>query len=167
MIGIIGLSFGLVEEEPSSNNRKLAGEFDLTRFTLQQLGEQVLTIAQWEISLALPNPPDHTVWPYPDRYLSTADVIVEAGDFLNHAGVKEVILVTRSGLHRRYSHELARQAGLEVIDAKNPGRLPYDSKSLQWWTRGPVRQLAYAMQQKLTGHPGRFIPTSQLLDYAR
>lgn len=167
MIGIIGLTYGLRENEPSPNTRILAREFELARFTLQQLGEQVLTIAQWEINLALPDPADHIVWPYPDRYLSTADVIGEAADFLNHAGSDEAVLVTRSGLHRRYSEKLAHQAGLKVLDAKTPGRLSYDPESLQWWTRGPLRELAHAAQQQLSGRPGRFIPTSQLLDYAR
>lgn len=167
MIGIIGLAYGLVDNEPSRNNRQLAMELELTKFALGQVSVPIVTIAQWEISLAMPTPPDHVIWPYRNRYLSSADVIGQAAAILEGYGTNRAVLITRAGLHRFYSQELARHAGLEVVGGKNPGRLPYDPDSLQWWTRGPTRELVHAMVLKLTGRTGRFIATSQLLDLAR
>jgi hypothetical protein len=155
-LGIVSFSFGLrrPDEEPGPCNARLASA---TRRVLGETGPAVL-VSQWEVARALPaGLPAHVVeQPAGGPYLDTERVWSAAAPLLRDAGVTRVVAVAQPLLHRAKAHRLVRRDGFEPVRAR-VGWIGFDSsvRNTQWWTRGPLRLLLYALLQSSTGRAGR------------
>lgn len=156
-VAIVAFSFGqrAPDEEPGPCNTRLAR---LTRQLLEQATAPVVVVAQWEVARGLPAAADpHIVAPRPDgHYLDTESVWATAVPVLRRHGVRRVIAVAQPLLHRAKAHKLIRRDGFEPV--RRPiGWIGFDSsrRNTQWWTRGPVRLVLYALLQAVTGRAGR------------
>lgn len=152
---VIAYSFGFRKDRqgvyPGTSNEALAKVVDRV---CRETG--AAAILQWEIekcvnaevprSLVIR---EHTI---KGKYLDREEVTAQAVGYMNHLSVKEAILVAHPFLHRRKCKKLLEQGGIKVVIAKT-GRVPFDTKSEQWWTRGPLRLLLYAVLQLLFGPP--------------
>ncbi|MBI2482097.1 MAG: hypothetical protein HYV76_00820 [Candidatus Vogelbacteria bacterium] len=49
---------------------------------------------------------------------------------------------------------MLKKAGFEV-KIVNTGWIPFDPECRNWWVRGPIRTLLYAIRQTITGISGR------------
>ena len=150
-------SFGLRRpgQEPNPCNVRLARA---TQRVLDETAARVVLVAQWEVALALPSSATaHVVErPVDDRYLDTERVWAQAAPVLRQAGVHRVVAVAQPLLHRSKAHRLIRRDGFEPVRPRI-GRIGFDSsfRNTQWWTRGPLRLLLYAVLQSVTGRAGR------------
>lgn len=156
-LGVVAFSFGRrdPDQEPNPCNRRLAGA--TARIVRQSAGPVVLVV-QWEVARALPpTMPVHVVGDAPDgEYLDTERVWQAAAPILHREGVRRVIAVAQPVLHRAKAYRLIRAAGFEPLRAP-VGWIGFDSSSRnrQWWTRGPLRLVLYALRQAATGRAGR------------
>lgn len=156
-LGVVAFSFGLrrPEEEPNPCNVRLARA---TQRVLDQAAAPVVLVSQWEVALALPSSVTaHVVErPVDGRYLDTERVWAQAAPVLRQAGVHRVVAVAQPLLHRAKAHRLIRRDGFEPVPLRL-GRIGFDSshRNTQWWTRGPLRLLLYALLQAVTGRAGR------------
>ncbi|MEW6610907.1 MAG: hypothetical protein AB1352_04785 [Patescibacteria group bacterium] len=76
-------------------------------------------------------------------YIDTEEVIGWANSFLQEKGVTEVRLVAHP-FHRFYCARLLRRKGFDV-EIVPTGWVPFDRNSDGWWTRGPLRLMAYSV----------------------
>lgn len=152
MKGIIALSFGLGSQEPSPCNRRIARE--VGKIFLKE-EKPILLACQWEIARALPSdvPIAVVIGNHRGTYLDSQEVISRATDLFKEVGVDEVIMVAQPWLHLQKCRRLVRQAGFKVI-RRRIGWIGFYKDSLQWWTRGPLQLLAYAVLQRFTGRRG-------------
>ncbi len=156
-LGVVAFSFGLrdPDQEPNPCNRRLAGA---TARIVQQSPGPVVLVAQWEVARALPpTMPVHVVGDPPGGgYLDTERVWQAAAPVLRRAGVRRVMAVAQPVLHRAKVHRLIKADGFEPLHAP-VGWIGFDSSGLnrQWWTRGPLRLVLYALLQAATGRAGR------------
>lgn len=156
-LGVVAFSFGLRDrsEEPGPCNRRLARA---TQELVARASEPVVVVAQWEVALALPaSLPVHVVDHAPDgRYLDTERVWGLAAPVLQRAGVHRVVPVAQPVLHRAKASRLIRRDGFEPV-RRPVGWIGFDSsrRNTQWWTRGPLRLVLYALLQAATGRAGR------------
>jgi len=87
--------------------------------------------------------------------LDPTEVTAQAAELFRHEGVKIVVPVAHPIFCLTESKGLLKQAGFEVLDMPELiGRIGFDPKSNDWWTRGPVRLLWYAILQKFFGYHG-------------
>lgn len=156
-LGVVAFSFGLrgPEEEPNPCNVRLARA---TRRVLDEAATPIVLVSQWEVALALPSSATaHVVKaPVDGRYLDTDRVWAEAAPVLRQAGVRRVVAVAQPLLHRAKAHRLIRRDGFEPVRPRIAW-IGFDSsaRNTQWWTRGPLRLLLYAVLQSVTGRAGR------------
>ena len=75
---------------------------------------------------------------------------------LRGVGADRVLAVAQPLLHRAKAHRLIRRSGFTPVRAR-VGRIGFDRSpaNTQWWTRGPLRLVAYALLQAATGRGGR------------
>lgn len=114
-------------------------------------------MVQWEIALSMPEGTYlASVAPRPDEYLDSEGVVEAAAEAFS-TDISEVYVVAKPGLHAWKCRRLVRQAGFTPL---NPGiplierdrwrlrwGIGYLPGSSQWWTRGPLREFAYAIRQ--------------------
>lgn len=156
-LGVVAFSFGLrpPEQEPNPCNVRLARA---VQRVLDETSAPVVLVSQWEVALGLPpSAATHVVAPPVDGgYLSTERVWAEAAPLLRQAGVRRVVAVAQPLLHRGKVHRLLRRDGFDPVRLRL-GWIGFDSSpdNTQWWTRGPLRLLLYALLQALTGRAGR------------
>lgn len=154
-VGIVAFSFGLraTDEEPNPCNRRLAEEtFRIAR----SLPFPVLIVSQWEITRALNDlglPPSQSVESTPGKYLDSEAVMEGAAIFFRENGVTHVIPIAHPFLHMYKCRRLVTEHGFTLIK-RDVRKIGFDRKSLQPYTRGPLRLLWYAIKQKLLGHRG-------------
>lgn len=152
-IGLVAFSFALREHEPNPCNIRLA------KAVMGIVAEKptVAIVAQWEVARQLER--DHysvalTVEPPSDgSYLDSEGVWEAAKVLFEQAGVTQVIPVAQPFLQMAKVKQMIRRDGYEVV-SRRMGWIGFDSKSKQPWTRSPLRLLAYAIKQKLTGSRG-------------
>ena len=156
-VGVVAFSFGLrrADEEPGPCNVRLARA---TERALHRVPAPVVLVSQWEVARSLPpGAAAHVVeQPGDGGYLSTEQVWAEAVPVLRRAGVGSVLAVAHPLLHRAKAHQLVRRDGFEPV-RERLGWIGFDPspRNTQWWTRGPVRLVAYALLQSTTGRSGR------------
>lgn len=159
-IGIVGLSYGKRDIEPSPVNRKLA--IQLIEI-VGALRSPIVTVAQWEIAKHVatydrfvPTPIDRVVDKKADgSYLDSKDVLEAAFEEFRAKDVKLVIVVANPFLHLAHVRKMVERAGFTVLATKMES-VGFDNSplQLQWWCRGPIRSIFYAGLQvigKLTG----------------
>jgi len=77
------------------------------------------------------------------KYINTEKVIQRAIPFLKEYDVDRIQLVAHP-LHRFQCSRLLRRYGFRV-EVVPTGWVPFDQHSDGWWTRGPLRLIAYAI----------------------
>lgn len=154
MKGLIAYSFALTRDEPNRCNRALAEE---VRRIVAAEKDPVTVVAQWEIARALREGEYvHSVeLPKDGSYLGSEAVTAEAARIFREKGVTHVIPVAQPFLQLPKVKTLVKKAGFRVLPRK-VHRIGFEPKSLQWWTRGPILLLIYALMQipKVFIHPG-------------
>lgn len=156
--GIVAFSFALREEseEPNPCNWRLAREVTLA--TERESRGPLVVVAQWEIDKALEttnvSPYRTVVRPIPGGYLSSEDVWAQAREVFTSAGVTEVIPVAQPFLQLWKVERMIRKDGFRV-QHRHIGRVGFDKQSKQWWTRGALRLLFYAVLQVIFGRRGK------------
>ncbi|MBU3964387.1 hypothetical protein KJ562_01485 [Patescibacteria group bacterium] len=156
-IGVVAFSFGLTKCEPNPCNIALAKAVQRIVREEKQRGISVVVVAQWEITTALPSKMiDYIVVNHRQRciYLDSEEVMAQAAEVFSREGVSHVIPVANPFLHLHKCRQLVKQSGFTPI-ARNIGRIGFCQKSTQWWTRGPIRLILYAVLQKFFGWRGR------------
>lgn len=156
-LGVVTFSFGLrrPDEEPNPCNVRLARA---AQRLIDRAAGPVVLVSQWEVARALPaGASAHVVGRPPDGgYLDSERVWAQASPVLREAGVHRVVAVAQPLLHRSKAHRLIREDGFEPV-RERLGWIGFDSsrRNTQWWTRGPLRLLLYALLQSSTGRAGR------------
>lgn len=155
---MVAFSFGRRpdEQEPGPCNQRLAAA--VQRLVADAAEPVLAVVAQWEVARALPaDLPATVVGPRADRsYLDTDRVWQTAVPTLRGVDADRVIAVAQPLLHRAKAHRLIRRSGFTPVRAR-VGRIGFDGSraNTQWWTRGPLRLVAYALLQAVTGRGGR------------
>jgi hypothetical protein len=152
-LAVVAFSFGLRAKarEPNPCNRRLARAAE--RIAGHESGN-ILLLAQWEVAKQLKADGVHV-----DRvinksgrgaYLDSDEVWAQALAFLRDHRVTRVIPVAQPFLQIHKIRKLIRESGLPV-DRKRIGWVGFDPSpaNTQWWTKGPMRLLAYAFMQAL------------------
>ncbi len=156
MKGLVAFSFALraIEQEPNPCNRRLAQSVMNIVATEK---DEVVVVSQWEISRQLRahgQRPAGSVELRPDGYLDSDMVWGSARKVFEQLGIREVIPVAQPVLQMTKVKRLIKSDGFVVLE-RPVGTIGFDGESTQWWTRGPLRLLLYAMLQELTRWRGR------------
>lgn len=152
MRGMVVFSFALRSEpeEPSPCNKRLARAAEHINDIMTVRGDRPLIVAQWETARQLEMDGygvAHIVRLLPDgRFLGSEEVWEEAREVFKAAGITTVVLVAHPFLHLRKVRWLAEADGFTVETHPVRG-IGFDRKSMQWWTRGPLRLTWYAARQ--------------------
>jgi hypothetical protein len=159
--GLVAFSFALraVEEEPNPCNVRLA-ETVLRIIAAEK--DEIVVVSQWEVSRHLRtngHEPLCSVELRPDgEYLDSDAVWVTARKVFELNGISEVIPVAQPVLQMTKVKRLIKADGFVVIE-RPVGMVGFDRQSTQWWTRGPLRLILYAILQQVTGQRGHGMPT--------
>jgi hypothetical protein len=86
-------------------------------------------------------------------YLDSDIVWGTARRVFEQHGISEVIPVAQPFLQMTKVRQLIKSDGFVVLD-RPVGTVGFDRQSTQWWTRGPLRLLWYAILQQFTGRRG-------------
>ena len=156
--GIIALSFTKRAHEPGPVNRRLAHITDEVTHSLESTGEPAVVVAQSEIARALLRKPDAVVTEddatkrdrYGHLYLDSDDVLTEAFIRFRSADITDVIIVAQPFLHLQLAQVMTKRAGFTVEYMSIPP-VGFDTHAdnLQWWTKGPLRFVAYLLIQAI------------------
>ncbi len=139
MTAIFAFSFGDSKEHgPGKSNFALGKIIDEVSC---QFPED-LVIVQAPLDKCVTTTPDHLI--AFEEYINSEKVIERAIPFLKENGVQQIRLVAHPFLHRFQCARLLRRYGFEV-EIVPTGWVPFDRHSDGWWTRGPLRLLAYAI----------------------
>ncbi|OGL87857.1 hypothetical protein A3I42_03115 [Candidatus Uhrbacteria bacterium RIFCSPLOWO2_02_FULL_49_11] len=139
MNAIFGFSFGGSQKYgPGAANRALGRRIDEVAYkypkdfvVVQSPLEQCVTIA-----------PDFVI-PL-EKYINSEEVIKRALDIFQENDLGKIRLVAHPFLHRIQCMRLLRRYGFDV-EIVPTGWVPFDQHSDGWWTRGPLRLIAYAI----------------------
>lgn len=159
VVGIIAFSFAKRSEpeEPNPCNKQLAYEVEC----LKDSNPDSIIIAQWEIAKQLEsdgykpdlvvNPSDSTT-----NYLTSQDVWNNAKQLLKSRDVSSVFIVAQPFLHLYVIKTMIQKDDYLIKDRKILHHIGFDNSNgnRQWWTKGPIRFLVYAIIVKLTGKNG-------------
>jgi hypothetical protein len=153
MKGLIAYSFALTEHEPNRCNRKLA---EAVRRIVKEEDGKVVVVAQWEIARALERDEYALSVELPDdgSYLGSEEVTEAAARLFREKGITEVIPVAQPFLQLSKCKKLIKAAGFRVVK-RDVGRIGFEPRSLQWWTRSRAALFVYALMQipKVFIHP--------------
>lgn len=159
--GMVAWSFALAGKEPNPCNALLGIEaYRLLKEEQKNTGEEVVLVAQWEVAAAFREIIGFSAAYVVEKhrldgeYLDSEEVMAQAAAIFRDHGITEVIPVANPFLHLFACHRIIRESGLTPIKRKVRW-IGFYKDSLQWWTRGPIRCLAYAVMQKLFGRSGR------------
>jgi len=153
-IGVVAFSFALTDDEPNLCNRRLAKITTEIVLNATKFG-MVFVVAQWEIALRLHGiQPQLVVDRTEGKYLDSEEVMRQASKYFKEHNITEVIVIANPFLHLYKCKKLAKEAGFTVMKQKIPW-VGFCRDSQQWWTRGPVRLLLYAIAQKISGRRGK------------
>jgi len=89
-------------------------------------------------------------------YLDSEEITSQATPLFLRHGITKVIPVANPFLHLFKCKKLIRRAGFVSL-SRRVGWVGFYKNSLQWYTRGPIRLLAYAALQFLFGYHGKVI----------
>ena len=147
---ILGLSFGMKKSGHTKSNKALAKVAERVFYK-----KGLLVILQKELAECVDFPPSLVIKEHriKGQHLDSDEVIAQAAEFMKLHKIDTVWLVAQPFLHRPQCRTLLKNYGFRVRIPKT-GRIPFDEDSLQWWTRGPLRTLTYAILQKFTGRKG-------------
>jgi len=154
-VGIIALSFGIGKDGPGLSNSDLANSIEWLLISLKKPPgglSDVKAVFQWEIAAEINIRPHEltrtssclvkTVYGKAGQYLDSATVIAEAKEPL--ADADEIYIVAMPFLHGWLCKRLAEKACLHNVKVYKDHKINFDLRSMQWWTRGPIRLLIYS-----------------------
>lgn len=152
-VGIIAFSWGFGGRVDPCNER-LARAAQRAVWLLSEHGYVSIVVAQIEVSQYLSDV-EHVVRQSINTgaYLGTEEVAYQAADVFVRRGVQRVIVIANPFLHLRKCMRLMRAMDFEVIPF-TVGRIGFNSYDRQWFPRGPLRTIAYAIAQKFFGLHG-------------
>lgn len=147
-VAIVAFSFALRKgnQEPNPCNLKLAQEV----LRLRKDYPSSLVVAQWEVAKALGrlgHTADHVISrPSDGTYLDTNFVWREACEHLADAEIWQVVPVAQPFLQLTQVRRMIRRSPF-ALQVRRINRIGFDNSrdNSQWWTKGPVRLLAYAL----------------------
>lgn len=149
-VGIVAFSFGhrLLNQRQSPTNIVLAAEVDRL-IDKEPYNQPPLVVAQWEVSCSMDHVNHKIVAErFAQEGLSSGDVWDEAQYHFRKAEIREVIPVANPFLHLAYVTEMIERDGFQVRRERIK-RIGYDPDSTQWWTRDPLRWMAYVALRKM------------------
>ncbi len=163
-VGIVALAFGQAGGSTLSSgiaNQEIIGITSMVAKTEHEAGNLVSIVSQWET--AVTDRPCHTLSERysPTHYLSTAQVLTRALDYLQQMEVDRLILVGHPH-HLRVTRLVywrkLRRSGMK-LDRQYDNLLdfvPYDASddNVQAWTHGPVEFAQYLFTRALIGRHG-------------
>lgn len=156
-IAIVGFSFALAEIEPNICNISLAEEIKRIAEIKRLQGYEVCIVSQWEISEALKNTvnfkPNLTVYKDGEKYLSSDYVVNKSLIYAQERNIKDIIIIANPFIHLFFCRRLFKKSGFNVLKEKIKW-IGFYKKSIQWWTRGPIRLLVYIILIVLFGRRG-------------
>ena len=148
MKAIFGFSFGGSQKYgPGAANRALGKIID--KVSCQY--PEDLVIVQAPLDECVTTTPDYMITF--EEYINSEEVIELALSFLQERKITKIRLIAHPFLHRFQCARLLRRYGFDV-ETVPTGWVPFDRHSDGWWTRGPLKLLAYAIFQTLTGLSG-------------
>lgn len=155
-IAIAAFSFGLVEKEPGKCNIRLAKAVKHILAAQIERGNKTIILAQWEIALWLKSHNiDVTLSIEPladEHYLGSEEVWEQMKSVARAHNITQVIPVVER-LQRIKVQKLIKADGFQLLP-RRVGWVGFDRSSTQWWTRGPLQLLYYAVRQKFAGLHG-------------
>lgn len=155
-LAIVAFSFGLREKahEPNPCNRRLAHAVERITRLAENESRNIIVVSQWEVAKQLEANGVHvdkviSTSPH-GGYLGSDEVWAQAFVFLRGRHIARVIPVAQPFFHTYKVCKLIRKSGLP-LERKRIGWVGFDSSpaNTQWWTKGPVRLLTYALMQAL------------------
>jgi hypothetical protein len=156
--GLVVFSFALRADalEPNPCNVRLAKAVE--RIVAEE-DDDVVIVAQWEVARQLRRDNLHPAHAVELRlngdYLGSEQVWEEAKTLFKELGISEIIPVGNPFLHMYKLQRMLAADGYTVI--KRPiGWIGFDPspENTQWWCKGPVRLVIYAVLQKLFAQHG-------------
>lgn len=184
MKGIVAYSFALRDHEPNPCNLRLAKAVKRIRNEYMERGEQVVIVAQKSVAIGLQHlevPVDYVVTEYKCAGTTdTEEITAQAIEFFDYCypidlnflnfplyPLDEIIPVAHLIQLIKCRQEFRRH-GIQTRSLwslrRKIGRVGFDPKSKQWWTRGPVRLVIGAMRQILFGFNTRQNGPTELLE---
>ena len=143
---IVAFSFASQGSKQSPCNERLA---DVVIKIQKETRAKVM--AQWEVARIVEKQGlelAHVVEPLVDgSYLSTSAVWLEVRAYLVFYQINEVIIVANPFIHGYAIERMIKKDGFKVNNSfdQEIGQIGFDQNSVQWWTRGPLRFIFYAM----------------------
>jgi hypothetical protein len=154
---VVVYSFGKrdAELEPNPCNRAL-GRAALK--AIEAVDPRPLVITQWEIAPELRQggiEPDLVIEDPGDTYLGSEEVWQAARAFLVRQHVRNVTPIAHPFLHLHKVTSMMLGDGF-AVEPYAVGKIGFDASrsNHQWWTRGPLRLLVYAVAQRAVGLRG-------------
>lgn len=153
MKGMIIYSFALSEKEPNPCNQKLAEEAKriAEKEKRNSNGNEIKVAAQWETALGLKNlriEPDKIICVHRKKgaYLDSEEVTAQAVEYFKKQKITEIIPIAQPFLQITKCRWLIKKAGFVPLKRKI-NWIGFYKNSLQWYTKGPIRSLIYALMQ--------------------
>jgi hypothetical protein len=142
--------------DPGDMNRSLAEELILAmeKYSIR------IAVLQWEIGYAVwVKRPDffqkkekyfEIVWPeIGQKYMSSLAVIKQAANLTKRWGGKKVACLSHRRMETRVALMAAERMDTDLV-CLNSSTTSFSKKSVQWWTRGPIRWLARETVVRIT-----------------
>lgn len=152
---VLALSYGMC-----TDGRACLSNIDLARETVRLMRPGVPIIAQHEIADFLRGgfDPDYVIRRHrdPTRYLDTDEGIRQAVEWLqeHRPDIREIVVVAQPFIHLTLSRMIVRKHGYRVRKTKI-GRIGFDRRSSQWWTRHWFLSVVYTARRVLFNVRGR------------
>ena len=155
MKGMIVFSFAWRRDGQSLCNVRLA---QAAQRIIDGTNEEVVVVAQRTTAAVLRRlriSVTHVIEKRPG-YEGSEEVVRQAAVIFGRQGVREVIPVAQPILQLTKCIQLVRKAGFRTPSfwklCRMIGWIGFDRKSVQPWTRGPVRLVLYTMRQMFFGY---------------
>ena len=146
---ILAYSFGYRRNDPGITNRSLA---KIVEKVYQATSDPI--ILQGEIAECVNFKPTLVINDYHiqdgffrARHLNINEVTDQAIDFMKSKDMSRIWLIVHPFMYLVRCRKLLKNQGFQVLTPK-VGKLPFDQKSKQWWTRSLLQLFLYSVWQK-------------------
>ena len=146
---ILAYSFGYCLNNPGISNQALA---EIVEKVYQATSDPI--ILQGEIAECVNFKPTLVINDYHiqdgffrARHLNINEVTDQAIDFMKSKDMSRIWLIVHPFMYLVRCRKLLKNQGFQVLTPK-VGKLPFDQKSKQWWTRSLLQLFLYSVWQK-------------------
>ena len=147
---IVAYSFGGSVDRPGPSN--IAFGNIINRLVDETQSQKYTVVVQDFIQFCVNEKPDLVVGD--GEYISTQRITSEFEIFLEEEGISNVLLIAHPFLHFVQCKRLLEKRGFAVQRVKT-GWIPFDPDCENWWVRGPLHLLLYALLQIAFGRQDR------------